>query len=164
MKLGRKTVRILSVGFLVGLVLSSILAVYLEHWSRPYRREARSVDLSVITIPEAPTGYTQSQVRELLSKWDPGFYDHNGTDFGAIAKSLILNIGREQARAVPGTQTISYDLALELLPHEGVPPARRYTHLYAAFFLAHRVEDAFTKDEILKLFFHHTDPTDIEPI
>ena len=151
--------RIAWVLFSVVLILSVALATQLNNWSQRYRDEADAFDLSALTIPAKPIEFTDRQVEELLAKRDPKFYNHKGTDFGAIVKTFVVNYREKEPRFVPGSQTISYDLALRLLYTEDSTPDAALHNMIVAFFLAHRIEGVFTKDEILKLYFHHSDPS-----
>lgn len=163
MKKWRIAGKIFGVFLLVGFIGIISVSISLYRWSVPYREFALSIDLSGITPPPTNT-LTSDQKGLILERTDPRFYDHSGIDFFAIAKAIISNSFRdEQPVHVPGTKTLTLSVALNLLPEpqSGGEIYKRHT---TSYFLASRLEDHFSKEEIFQLYLSMEDPRRLESL
>ena len=155
--------KIFGVLLLVGFIGAVSVSIYLYHWSTPFRESAHSIDLTGIAPPSSDA-LTNDQKRLILERVDPRFYEHNGIDFFAIAKAISSNFFRsDQPIHVPGTQTLNLSVALNLLPEpqSGMEIYNRHT---TSYFLASRLEDHFTKEEIFLLYVSMVDPRRLEKL
>lgn len=163
MKKRRIAAKIFGVFLLVGLIGAVSVSIYLYRWSAPFRESAHSIDLSGIT-PPSTDALTPDRKRLILERVDPRFYKHNGIDFIAITKAISSNVFRnEQPIHVPGTQTLTLSVALNLLPEpqSGMEIYNRHT---TSYFLASRLEDHFSKEEIFQLYLSMEDPRRLEKL
>lgn len=88
---------------------------------------------------------------------DAGFYDHPGVDVRGIIRALWLNARHQQI--VSGGSTITQQLVRSiLLPRnpsgEPLPIEQRYEHKLREAILAYRVNQEYSKDQILGLYLN----------
>ena len=163
MKKRRKAAKIFGVLLLVGFVGLLLCFMHLYRWSTPFRESALSIDLGGIELP-SDVALTTEQKELILERADPRFYDHKGIDFLAISKAIATNHFRnDQPVHVPGTQTLTLSVALNLLP-EPQTGMEIYRRIYTSYFLAPRLEDHFTKEEIFQLYASVEDPRHLETL
>lgn len=161
MKRRGKTAKIFCIILLLGWVGALLCFLHLYRWSTPFRESACSIDLGGIELP-SDVAITTGQKELILKRADPRFYDHKGIDFLAISKAIAGNLFRkDQPVHVPGTQTLTLSVALNLLP-EPQTGMEIYRRIYTSYFLAPRLEDHFTKDEIFRLYVSVEDPSYLE--
>lgn len=163
MKKRRKAAKIFGVLLLVGFLGGISVSIYLYHWSAPFRDSAKTIDLSRI-VPPSNDALTAAQKALILERVDPRFYEHNGIDFFAITKAICSNLFRDGPPVhVPGTQTLTLSVALSLLPEpqSGMEIYSRHT---TSYFLAPRLEEHFTKEEILQLYISMEDTRRLEKL
>ena len=87
-------------------------------------------------------------IQAFLAAEDDSFYEHSGVDYLSIARAAWNNLvsgGRLQ-----GASTITQQTVKQLL----LTPERTYTRKIRELFLARRLEQRFTKDEILFLYLN----------
>lgn len=148
---------------LVGFIGAVSVSIYLYHWSAPFRESARAIDLSGIS-PPSTYALTTTQRGLILERVDPRFYEHHGVDFFAVATAICSNLCREgQPVHVPGTQTLTLSVALGVLP-EPQSGMEIYNRLITSYFLAPRLEDHFTKEEIFQLYVSMEDARRLETL
>lgn len=161
MKKRRKAAKIFGVLLLVGFVGLLLCFLHLYRWSTPFRESALSFDLGGIESPP-DVALSTEQEELIIKRADPRFYSHNGIDFLAISKAIGTNLFRDdQPVHVPGTQTLTLSVALNLLP-EPQTGMEIYRRIYTSYFLAPRLEDHFTKEEIFQLYVSLEDPRHLE--
>lgn len=86
-----------------------------------------------------------------LSAEDKSFYSHPGVDFRGIARAVIDNIQRLRDNRRPvGASTITQQVAKNFLLTNEVSIDRKIKEALLAF----RIEQAFTKDQILELYLN----------
>jgi 1A family penicillin-binding protein len=104
-----------------------------------YRERRISVPLAQIS---------PNVIHAVLAIEDQRFYDHKGLDFWRIAGAFVANVrGREKLQ---GGSTITQQLARKSFLGDDKTFRRKLKEM----FLAIRVEDKFTKDEILELYLN----------
>ncbi len=84
-----------------------------------------------------------------LSAEDQNFYFHDGVDFIAILRAVLLNIERQGQRSV-GASTITQQVAKNML----VGNERTITRKIREAILAGRLEQDLTKDRILEIYLN----------
>ncbi len=169
-------------GFWIGTLLSALLVggagwIFVEGYTQEYRERAAAYDLnhindveepsiildrngkeigrifvqnrSVISIEQVPEIFIQT----LRAGEDSRFLDHHGVDYIGIARAVILNAqGGNQ-----GASTITQQLARNAynLKEEAVlrKESRTQRKLVEAF-LARRIEDRYSKREILTFYLN----------
>jgi penicillin-binding protein 1A len=102
-------------------------------------------DATYVPLDQLPTGL----VSGLVAVEDKRFYEHHGIDWFRVAGALWANI--EAHRMAQGGSTITEQLVENTLLRDeerGLPKKVR------AMLLARRVEQAYTKDQILELYFN----------
>lgn len=90
----------------------------------------------------------QRIIDAFLSAEDDNFYNHSGVDYVGIARAMVKNI--KAGRIVQGASTITQQVAKSLL----LSSERTYTRKIKDLLLAKRIEDKFTKEEILFLYLN----------
>ena len=79
---------------------------------------------------------------------DSRFYTHKGIDFVSIARAFFKNL--EAGTIVQGGSTITQQVTKSFL----LTPERSYTRKLKEAILAFRIDQAFTKDEVLYLYLN----------
>ncbi len=87
-------------------------------------------------------------VSAFLAAEDSNFYNHNGVDYLGILRATIANI--KAGRVVQGGSTITQQVAKQLY----LTRERSITRKIKDMLLARRLEEKFTKDEILFLYLN----------
>jgi len=87
-------------------------------------------------------------IKALLATEDARFYDHHGLDWQGIARALYRNI--RARKIVEGGSTLTQQLAKILF----LTPERSYTRKLKEMALALRIEQRYTKREILTLYLN----------
>ena len=87
-------------------------------------------------------------VNAFLAAEDDNFYNHSGVDYIGIARAMVKNI--KAGRIVQGASTITQQVAKSLL----LSSERTYTRKIKDLLLAKKIEDKFTKEEILFLYLN----------
>ncbi|MCF8057990.1 MAG: PBP1A family penicillin-binding protein [Bacteriovoracaceae bacterium] len=83
-----------------------------------------------------------------LSAEDDSFYEHTGVDYMGVIRALVANL--KAGRVVQGGSTITQQVAKSLL----LSRERSITRKIKDFLLAQRIEEKFTKEEILFLYLN----------
>lgn len=83
-----------------------------------------------------------------LAAEDDNFYSHHGVDYIGILRALVKNI--KEGRIVQGASTITQQVAKSLL----LSSERTITRKIKDVLLAQKIEEKFTKDEILYLYLN----------
>jgi penicillin-binding protein 1A len=108
-----------------------------------YARERR-MHLPVQAVPDRV-------IHAFLSAEDKNFYSHIGIDFLSIGRAVVDNIQNLRAgRRMVGASTITQQVAKNFLLSSEVTIERKLQEAL----LALRIENAFTKDEILELYLN----------
>ena len=79
---------------------------------------------------------------------DGAFFEHQGVDYVSILRAALANF--REGRKVQGASTITQQMVKTLL----LTPERTYKRKLREIILARRIEQAFTKDEILFLYLN----------
>jgi penicillin-binding protein 1A len=87
-------------------------------------------------------------VDAFLAAEDDNFYNHSGVDYIGIIRAMVKNI--KAGRIVQGASTITQQVAKSLL----LSSERTFTRKIKDLLLAKRIEDKFTKEEILYLYLN----------
>ncbi len=87
-------------------------------------------------------------VNAFLAAEDDNFFNHSGVDYIGIARAMVKNI--KAGRIVQGASTITQQVAKSLL----LSSERTYTRKIKDLLLAKKIEDKFTKEEILFLYLN----------
>lgn len=98
-----------------------------------------------IHIEQVPEQLKQA----FLAAEDADFYSHSGIDIGGISRAVWLTI-TTGSKHVPGGSTITQQVARMFF----LSPEVSYTRKLSEIFLAFRIENALTKDEILELYLN----------
>ncbi|HOX70492.1 penicillin-binding protein 1A [Dokdonella sp.] len=85
----------------------------------------------------------------VLSAEDADFYSHSGIDIGGIARAVWL-VTTTGSKHVAGGSTITQQVARQFF----LSPEVTYTRKLSEIFLAFRIENAMSKDEILELYLN----------
>lgn len=88
----------------------------------------------------------------LVSTEDSRFYDHKGVDFVSFIRVLILSIILNDDAG--GGSTITQQLAKNLYNRRDYGPLTMPVNKFREMIIAGRLEDVYTKDEILTLYFN----------
>lgn len=86
--------------------------------------------------------------RAVLAIEDSQFYAHHGINPTSIARALISNL--EEGRTVEGGSTVTMQLVKNLF----LTPERAFSRKLAEAVLALRLEQIFTKDQILEMYLN----------
>jgi len=90
-------------------------------------------------------------VDAFLSAEDKNFYQHGGVDFFGIFKAAIANVANyASSKRLRGASTITQQVAKNFL----LTSERKMERKIREAILAYRIEQAFTKDEILELYMN----------
>ncbi len=87
--------------------------------------------------------------RAFLAAEDADFYTHRGIDVGGIMRAVWLTV-TTGSKHVPGGSTITQQVARMFF----LSPEVSYTRKLSEIFLAFRIENTLTKDEILELYLN----------
>ena len=87
-------------------------------------------------------------IQALLAAEDDTFFEHPGIDYAGTARAAFNVIVSGGSLDTPGGSTITQQLAREYFLSRDVSLARKFRELILAF----RIENEFTKEEILELF------------
>ncbi len=98
----------------------------------------------VAKVDEIPTRI----INAFLSAEDDNFYEHKGVDYLGVIRAFIANL--KAGKVVQGGSTITQQVAKSLL----LSRERSITRKIKDFLLAQRIEEKFTKDEILYLYLN----------
>ena len=98
----------------------------------------------LLTLDETPA----LLVDAILVAEDDRFYHHRGVDFPGLARAFISNLRRTANRQ--GASTITMQLARNLF----LSPDQNYTRKIKEVLLALRLEQTFSKDEILQFYLN----------
>ncbi len=90
----------------------------------------------------------QFVIDAFLSAEDDKFYEHSGVDYLGVFRALLKNI--RAGRVVQGGSTITQQVAKSLL----LTRERSITRKIKDFLLAQKIEEKFTKDQILFLYLN----------
>lgn len=101
-------------------------------------------DRELVEINDVP----QVIIDAFLSAEDAGFYDHSGIDYMGLMRAMMVNL--KAGRVVQGGSTITQQVAKSLL----LTRERSYARKIKDFLLAIRIEQQFTKEEILYLYLN----------
>ena len=118
---------------------------------RVYSRDGRL--MQQFGSPRTPVSYEdipQVLVDALIAAEDDRFFQHPGVDLAAILKAAVSYIMVAGSERVPGGSTITQQVAREYFLSRDYSPIRKFREQI----LALRIEQEFTKEEILELFFN----------
>jgi penicillin-binding protein 1A len=107
--------------------------------------EVATRDAAYIPLDQLPTGL----VSGLVAVEDKRFYEHHGTDWVRVVGALWANA--EAHRVAQGGSTITEQLMENTLLRD---EEKGLTNKVRAMLLSRRVEQAYTKDQILELYFN----------
>ncbi len=85
----------------------------------------------------------------ITSAEDADFFEHGGIDYFGIVRAALRNV--QEGDVVQGASTITMQLAKSLL----LTPERKLRRKLKEAVLARRIENNFTKQEILALYLNH---------
>ncbi|MEZ5014510.1 MAG: transglycosylase domain-containing protein [Chitinophagales bacterium] len=91
-------------------------------------------------------------VQELVATEDARFYDHKGVDFVSFVRVLVLSIVLNDDAG--GGSTITQQLAKNLYGRKDYGPLSMPVNKFREMIIAGRLEDVYTKEEILTLYFN----------
>jgi penicillin-binding protein 1A len=86
-------------------------------------------------------------IQAFLAAEDDSFYEHSGVDYLSILRAAWSNLRGE---TLQGASTITQQTVKQLL----LTPERTYTRKLRELILARRIEERFSKDEILFLYLN----------
>lgn len=90
-------------------------------------------------------------VQAFVSAEDQHFYEHSGVDFRGIARAVLVNVRNViEGRRMIGASTITQQVAKNFLLSNEYSFERKIREALVAF----RIEQAFSKDEILELYLN----------
>jgi penicillin-binding protein 1A len=97
----------------------------------------------LIPLEEVP----ERVIQAFLAAEDDSFYEHSGVDYLSILRAAWSNLRGE---TLQGASTITQQTVKQLL----LTPERTYTRKIRELILARRIEERFSKDEILFLYLN----------
>lgn len=97
--------------------------------------------MDIVNVPEA-------LIEALIATEDARFYDHHGLDVRGIGRALYRNL--RARKVLEGGSTLTQQLAKVLF----LTPERSYTRKLKEMVLALRIEQRYTKREILSLYLN----------
>ncbi len=89
----------------------------------------------------------ETVIQAFLAAEDDSFYEHSGVDYLSILRAAWSNLRGE---TLQGASTITQQTVKQLL----LTPERTYTRKIRELILARRIEERFSKDEILFLYLN----------
>jgi len=98
----------------------------------------------VIALEEMP----KDLLHAFIAAEDARFYEHEGIDFHSIIRAFFKNI--EAGRIVQGGSTITQQVAKSFF----LTPERSYSRKLKEAILAYRIDQRFSKDQILFLYLN----------
>lgn len=104
---------------------------------------------TLIELSDVP----QFAIDAAVSIEDKNFYKHKGLSFRHIAKAIVLEIAQKlhlYNGLVPGGSTLTQ----QFIKNAVLTTEKSYARKIKEFVLAYRMEQKFTKEEILKLYFN----------
>jgi penicillin-binding protein 1A len=104
--------------------------------------ETKRTPISIQNVPE-------QLKRAFLAAEDADFYTHRGIDMGGIARAVWLTV-TTGSKHVAGGSTITQQVARMFF----LSPEVSYTRKISEIFLAFRIENALSKDEIFELYLN----------
>ena len=163
---------IISFLFLVGSILLFILSVYIGIWGKlpskellsdfRYQRasEVYSADSVLIgkyyLFDRQPIVYedlSPQLVSALIAIEDERFYDHSGIDYTSLFRVALKTI-LLQDQSAGGGSTLTQQLAKNLYPRKGSGPFRLVATKFKEMITASRMEDIYSKKEIIMLYLN----------
>jgi penicillin-binding protein 1A len=99
----------------------------------------------VIPLPEVP----ELVIQAFLAAEDDAFYEHSGVDYLSILRAAWANL-RAGGETRQGASTITQQMVKQLL----LSPERTYRRKIRELILARRIEERFSKEEILFLYLN----------
>lgn len=100
---------------------------------------------TVVSIDEIP----EDMKIAVLAAEDADFYNHEGLDYLGMLRALWVNVRSQKARQ--GGSTITQQVVKNVL----LTPERTFERKARELLLARRIEQEFSKDEILELYLNH---------
>jgi penicillin-binding protein 1A len=109
-----------------------------------YARERR-LFVPVSAVPER-------LIHAFLAAEDKAFYDHPGVDWQSLVRAVVVNVQNrlQGSRRLIGASTITQQVAKNFLLSSDRTIERKLKEALLAF----RIEEAFTKDQILELYLN----------
>jgi penicillin-binding protein 1A len=98
--------------------------------------------------PVALADVPETLIKALIATEDTRFYSHHGLDLRGIARALFRNIRAQ--KVIEGGSTLTQQLAKVLF----LTPERSFTRKLKEMALALRIEQRYTKPEILSLYLN----------
>ena len=163
---------IISFLFLVGSLLLFILSVYIGIWGKlpskellsdfRYQRasEVYSADSVLIgkyyLFDRQPIVYedlSPQLISALIAIEDERFYDHSGIDYTSLFRVALKTI-LLQDQSAGGGSTLTQQLAKNLYPRKGSGPFRLVATKFKEMITASRMEDIYSKKEIIMLYLN----------
>lgn len=163
----RKKLILISIAGLCCLLYIFYGTVYLGFWGHiPSKKELSNLNLEQATEilsengkllgklyinDRQPIGFDsipQHLIDALVATEDARFYEHNGVDFRSLFRVLIKSIIL-QDESSGGGSTISQQLAKNLYPRKDLGSLGIVVHKIRESLIAKRLEEVYTKDEIL---------------
>jgi penicillin-binding protein 1A len=165
--------------FLVGILMSGIGYFAFDHFAEPYRQQAKEYDLERINDLEIPSIildrndkeigriYVQNRsvipiskipkvfIDALRAGEDQRFWDHDGVDYIGIVRAYYLN--KKSGRQTQGASTVTQQLARNAFDLKEDIKKRGQSDMERKLveaFLAHRIEQRYTKKEILEFYLN----------
>lgn len=93
----------------------------------------------------------QHVIDAFVAAEDQNFYEHPGVDWQGVARAMVANIGHiVEGRRLEGASTITQQVAKNFLLTNDVSISRKIREAL----LALRIEQAFSKEEILELYLN----------
>jgi len=93
----------------------------------------------------------QGVINAFLAAEDQNFYEHNGIDFTAVARAILVNLRNAgSSRRLVGASTITQQVAKNFLLTNEVSYERKIKEAI----LAYRLEKALSKDQLLELYLN----------
>ena len=106
--------------------------------------ELKKENRELALIEEIP----QRVIDAFLAAEDDNFYNHSGIDYKGIARAMVINI--KAGRIKQGASTITQQVAKSIL----LSSERTYARKIKDLILAKKIEEKFTKNEILFLYLN----------
>lgn len=150
--LGAAVLALLALGALVGVAVAAtpLPSTQLPEATRLYDRNGRLIGS---WFTQNRTNVTASQIpadlrRAVVAIEDDRFYQHHGIDPVGIARALVRDV--VAGRVVEGGSTITQQLAKNLY----LTPSRTLSRKLQEAFLALKLEQRYSKDEILTMYLN----------
>ncbi|CBW28091.1 putative peptidoglycan transglycosylase penicillin-binding protein 1A [Halobacteriovorax marinus SJ] len=160
----RLSIFIVGSGLLGALVVALVIAYFsfglpkistLADYNPPIPSQIMARDGTVLTEIGKETRYIAKMdeipkrvINAFLSAEDDNFYEHKGVDYLGVMRAFIANL--RAGKVVQGGSTITQQVAKSLL----LSRERSISRKIKDFLLAQRIEEKFTKEEILFLYLN----------